>query len=459
MGSQHSKAFFSCTIALALAVLFLGFKSARAQDDPTGRSEAAQRPSGTNGRLPSILLVQLTEGSPSTRESASRLDELSTATMPVGSEQPPLLGPTPPQDVKLFMDHTALGRFLESHGTRVYGWLDMGYTPSSSGSGLMNVEPRENRFGNEFLVNQMAVDLEHPLKTDELSFGYNALFYAGADAALLRPRGGFTTTNPRFGADFRELYASAHLPILSDGGVDLKLGRQTSIIGYASAMAPYRPFYSNDYQWFYSEDGAWTGVLANWHVNKQLDVLSGFTFGGNTFFTLRGNGPCYIGQINYYLQEAKTTLLSGSVHVGPEATFVHPSFDPGNNVTMIELRIQQSWSRRLTQIIQSDNGWETSIPGVGTGQWYSLYNIFVWHMTRKLDCNSRVEWFDDPQGTRTSVKANYAEVTLGCDYHPVPWLRLRPEIRGDFASNPAFGIGGPFHHSQLVAGIEALLQY
>lgn len=396
-------------------------------------------------------------GSPT--ESASRQEELSTTDTPVGSEQAPALGPTPPQDVKLFMDNTGLGAFLQSRGARLYGWLDMGYTPSSSGSGLMFVEPRENRFGNQFLVNQIAIDLEHPLKTDAFSLGYNVLFYAGADAALLRPRGGFTTTDPRFGADFRELYGAAHLPILSEGGVDLKIGRQGTIIGYASAMAPYRPFYSNDYQWFYSQDGAWTGILANWHVNKQLDILSGITLGGNTFFTLRGTGPCYIGQINYYLQEEKKTLLSGSVHVGNQAIFIHPEFNPGDLVTMFELRIQQSWSQHLTQIIQSDNGWETGIARVGTGGWYSLYNIFVWHVNEKLDINTRAEWFDDPQGTRTGIKANYAEVTLGCDYHPAKWLRLRPEIRGDFASNRAFGLSRPSDHSQLVAGIETLLQY
>ena len=38
-----------------------------------------------------------------------------------------------------------------------------------------------------------------------------------------------------------------------------------TIIGCESAMAAYRPFYSNDYQWYYSEDGAFTGALATLH--------------------------------------------------------------------------------------------------------------------------------------------------------------------------------------------------
>src|SRR5205823_3789762 len=227
----------------------------------------------------------------------------------------------------------------KEHGARLYGWLDMGYTYASTGHGIMNVETRENRFGREFLLNQIAIVLDKPLKKDELSFGYNVTLYGGADAALLRPEGGFTTTDPRFGVDFRQLYVSAHLPILSEGGVDVQAGRMGTIIGYESALAPYRPFYSNDYQWFYSQDGAWTGVLTNWHVNKQLDILNGVTLGANTFFTLRGNGPCYIGQINYFLTEEKNTLLSASVHVGNQAIFTAPTFIPGNNITMMELRV------------------------------------------------------------------------------------------------------------------------
>jgi hypothetical protein len=373
--------------------------------------------------------------------------------------QEPKLGPTPPEDVKLLMDRTGLGNLLSPSGTRIFGWLDMGYTYSSTGPGPLSVETRENRFGNEFLLNELAFVLEKPLKQDDWSLGYNATFYAGADAALLRPEGGFVTTNPRFGADFRQLYISAHLPILTDGGVDVKAGRQGTIIGYESALAPYRPFYSNDYQWFYSQDGAWTGVLTNWHVNKQLDVLNGITFGANTFFTLRGTGPCYIGQVNYWVQEEKKTLLTASVHLGNQAIFSAPGF-VGEFQTVVELRVQHEWSKYLTQIVQNNMGWETETPGVGTTQWYGLYTILVYHASPKLDVNARIEWFDDPEGSRTGFRASYEEFTLGLDYHPRKCLSLRPEVRSDFADQRAFGHGGVGRdHSQLTVAVDALFKF
>jgi hypothetical protein len=436
-------------MAAGLAVLIGG----------TATTQAQNRVAGTDYRFSGNSMVQNQYQLPAPQpggvlEPASRPEQLETIE---GDEaEVPKWGPTPPEDVGLLMGHGRLGDIMKNNGVRIYGWLDQGYTFASTGPGQLTVETRENRFGNEYLLNQLAVVVEKPLNENELSFGYNATFYAGADAALLRPRGGFDTTNPRFGADFRQLYVSAHLPILSDGGVDIKAGRQGTIVGYESALAPYRPFYSNDYQWFYSEDGAWTGLLANWHVTKQLDILNGITLGANTFFTLRGDGPCYIGQVNYWLQEQKKTLLTVSVQAGNQAIFAAPGFI-GNFVTVLELRVQHEWSKYLTQILQSNMGWEKGAPGIGTSQWYGLYSILIYHLGPHIDANSRLEWFDDSDGSRTGVLSSYEEITLGIDYHPEPWISLRPEIRADFAGTSVFGNG--HNAAQLTLAVDALLKF
>src|SRR5262249_2670731 len=154
------------------------------------------------------------------------------------------------------------------------------------------------------------------------------------------------------------------------GGLDVKAGRMGTIIGYNSALAPYRPFYSSDYQWFYSQDGAWTGALTNLHVTPQLDGLNGVTMGVNTFFTLRRHDSvCYIGQVNYWLQEDKQTQLTVSLHLGEDAIFAAPG-RAGEFDTVLELRVQHNWSKCLTQIIQSNMGWDSDVPGIGTGEWY-----------------------------------------------------------------------------------------
>jgi hypothetical protein len=371
------------------------------------------------------------------------------------------LGPTAVSNVRFLMDGLGLDNWLSGPGIRTFGWVEGGYSGASTGTGPLSVQPRQNRYGNEFLLNQIGFVFQRPLKQDQFDIGFNVRYFAGADAALGQPKGGigYPVGDSHFGQDFRDLYISAHLPIVTDGGVDFKIGRMNTIIGYNGFLSPYRPFYSSDYQFFYSQDGAFTGFLTDLHVNDRLDIWNGMTLGANTFFTLRSKDSfCYIGQINYWLQEAKRTRLTASVYCGPHALFAAPGL-AGTYDSMVELRAQQDWSPRFTQVLQSNMGWDANTP-VGTGSWYGIYLISIAHLSTQVDALCRAEWFDDVKGTRTGIDTNYSEVTLGFNWHPFRCLEFRPEIRGDFAGAPAFGADGTHHdRSQLTGGISALLKF
>lgn len=373
----------------------------------------------------------------------------------------PQLGPTPVSDVRFLMDRLGLTNLYGDSGIRSFGWIEGGHTGASTGTGLLSVEPRQNRFGNEFLLNQIGLVIQKPLRQDQFDVGFNVRYFAGADAALGQPKGGigYPVGNPRFGHDFRDLYLSAHLPFLTEGGVDLKIGRMNTIIGYNGFLAPYRPFYSSDYQFFYSQDGAFTGFLTNLHATKRLEIWNGMTFGANTFFTKRSpDSICYIGQINYWLTDEQKTRLTASVYCGPNAIFAAPGM-AGTYDTIVELRVQHKWSDYLTQVVQSNMGWDANTP-VGTGSWYGVYTIGIFHLTAEFDALIRGEWFDDVKGTRTGIDTDFAEVTLGANWHPIKCLEIRPEIRGDFAGTPAFGVNGAHRErSQLTGGISALIKF
>ncbi|WZO97401.1 outer membrane beta-barrel protein [Isosphaeraceae bacterium EP7] len=371
------------------------------------------------------------------------------------------LGPTPVADVRFLMDNLGFKNLVGESRIRTFGWFEGGYTGASSGTGMLSVQPRQNRFGNEFLVNQIGFVIQKPLKQDQFDIGFNVRYFAGGDAALGQPKGGIgdPVSNQHFAQDFRDLYISAHLPILTEGGVDVKAGRMNSIIGYNGFLAPYRPFYSSDYQFFYSQDGAFTGVLTNLHATDRLEIWNGVTFGANTFFTKRSsNSICYIGQVNYWLTDEHRTRLTASVYTGPDAIFAAPGMNGDFNTT-VELRLQHNWTERLFQVVQSNMGWDANTP-VGTGSWYGLYTIGIYNLTDTISTQARAEWFDDVQGTRTGVGTNYSEVTLGLNWHPSKFFELRPEIRGDFAGAPAYGVGGEHtHYSQLTGGISALVKF
>ncbi|MBX7103575.1 MAG: porin [Gemmataceae bacterium] len=374
---------------------------------------------------------------------------------------PATFGATPVDQVRFLMDNLGLKYIFGDSGIRAFGWLEGGYTASSSGSGLLSVQPRQNRYGNEFLLNQIGLVIQKPLQQDRFDIGFNIRYFAGADAALGQPLGGIDSPpgNSRFSQDFRDLYISAHLPILTEKGMDIKVGRMNTIIGYNGFLAPYRPFYSSDYQFFYSQDGAFTGFLTNLHVSDQLDIWNGMTLGANTFFEKRSsNSICYIGQVDYWLTAEKRTRLTASLHCGPDAIFAAPGMN-GDFATIVELRLQQNWTECFTQIIQTNMGWDTNTP-VGTGAWYGLYTVGILHLNPTWDTQMRLEWFNDADGTRTGIDAQYSEVTFGLNWHPNQFLEVRPEIRGDFADRPAFGGGGnPNDRSQLTGVVSALLKF
>ena len=378
------------------------------------------------------------------------------------------LGPTPVTEVKLLQDFfKQLCRFDDpcepaKAPLRVYGWVDIGYTASTSGRGPLSVEPRENRFGREFTLDQIGLTIEKPLDPKEWSWGFVIRPYAGADAALLNPIDGAVVKNPdlRFGFDFRDLYLQAHLPILTEGGIDIEAGQHYPLIGYQSAMAPFRTFYSNDYQWFYGEAGSFTGIIVTTHVNKQLDVVNALTFGYITFFTNLSVAPTYMGRVDYWLQEEKKTLMSLGCVTGPARPH------SGDNTTLVDLTLTHNWNKRLTQVVQFGAGYSNGGPfSEGLERYFGLYNIFLYHLTPKLDVNARAEWYDDVDGrfypAGTGFRNHYEEMTLGVDYHPRKWLQIRPELRADFANNTrAFGpASAPRDRAQFTPAIECLLKF
>jgi Putative beta-barrel porin-2, OmpL-like. bbp2 len=434
-----------------LAALLLGTVAAVAQEAPEPTQGFPQPGAVAPGPRPPVASSGLeAESLPGelTEDIAQPLDDFR-------------LGPTPVSDVNFLMDYLRLRSFFGDSGIRTFGWVEGGYTGASSGRGLLSVEPRLNRFGNEFLLNEIGLVIEKPLRQDEFNVGFMMRYFAGANAALGAAKGGIGSppSNAHFGQDFRDLYLSAHLPILTEGGMDVKVGRMNTIIGYNGFLAPYRPFYSSDYQFFYSQDGAFTGFLTNLHATDRLEIWNGMTFGANTFFTLRNNNSyCYIGQVNYWLTEERKTRLTGSVYAGPHALFAAPGL-AGNFDTMVELRLQHNWNDYFTQVVQSNMGWDGDTP-VGTGSWYGIYLINILHLTEQVDALCRAEWFDDVKGTRTGVDTNYSEVTLGLNWHPDKHLDIRPEIRGDFAGKDAFGVNGAHNHeSQLTGGISFLVKF
>jgi hypothetical protein len=378
----------------------------------------------------------------------------------VPAPTPPGLGPTPVTEARVLMDALGLEQLLGKRRIQVFGWLETGYTAVSGSGGLLSVQPRLNRWGDEFVLSDMGLVVQKPLRQDQLDLGFYVRYFAGANPALGQPLGGLDDPpgNPRFSHDFRDLYLQAHLPVLTEGGLNVRVGRMNTIIGNNGFIATARPLFSNDYQFFYSTTGTFTGFLTQLVVNDRLDIWNGMGLGANTFFTKRSdNSYCYIGLVNYWLQEEKRTRVTVSVNCGPDALPAAPGL-AGDFVSIVELSLVQNWSERFTQVFQAMTGSDANTP-LGTGSWYGVYTQGVVHLTREWDAILRADWFRDVKGTRTGVDTGYYEMTLGANWHPNKYLEIRPEVRGDFAGRPAFGSGGPRQRNQLTAVMSVLVKF
>ena len=374
------------------------------------------------------------------------------------------LGPVLPEDVTLvgpLIPPSPLTDWAASENLRFFGWAQGGYTASSTGAGLLEIEPLMNRFGNSWLLNQAAFVLERTL-TPDWSWGFRSEFYMGSDAAFLRPVNGFGPIGEKFGTDFRQAYVSLHAPVLTEGGIDVKLGRQYVPIGYETTMAPYRPMYSLSYVWKYAQNGATTGAIATAHVNPELDVIGGVTLGVNSLFELRGRAPDYIARGLYWLDADHQTQVVGTLYTGPLP--IAPAKGHGGNwQTLVEFHVSHDVNSWLTLVSENNLGWETQDPGNGgkTSQWYGTAGHAIVHVNPLLDINFRASWFYDVNGSRTGIPANYSEETVGLNIMPMPWLNFLPEVRWDGATRPAFGpqAEATRHHNQWTFAIAALLKF
>ena len=403
----------------------------------------------------SVFLIATQSGIAQQAPSATRVPSMSA------QKAPEQLGSVNPENLTPSFRETATTRWLKEHRVRAYGWLDGGYSYSSSGHGLLNVAPEPTRFGNEFLLNGAWMIVERTIDTKNWSWGFRSDFYGGSDAALLRPINNFGPQGKHMGTDFRQLFISAHMPILSAKGVDLQLGRQNMPLGYETLMAPYRPLYSQTYFWINFQVVA-TAAVATLHPTNSLDLLCGALIGYNTVFEMRGRAPDYITRITYRPGNSTRTTFLASVFAGPKPAPIAAGHTDSWQ-TIAEAEARHAWTPRFSQMMQASSSWASKDQGNqgGTSATHGASSIATYHLDKQLDLNLRGEWFYDVHGVHTGVAGQFGETTLGLGIMPAKWITFRPEVRGDFSGQPSFGPVNAAVHSrnQLSAAFDVIFKF
>ena len=367
---------------------------------------------------------------------------------------------------------------------KISGWIDSGVTfnPDS---------PRDNQnFGrlfddraNEPLLNQAVINFERALapQPGEFDWGFKLQFMYGSDARFIHSLGLFDrTAHEILQPDLVEAYLNLHFPVITEGGLDLKLGKFVTLEGAETIDPRANVFYSHTYIFNFGIPFNHTGALATFHANKWIDLYGGLTRGVNTSIDDNNDSPAFDGGVGLNLLDGKLAALA-STHIGPET----PD-DNRHNRYLNDLTITAKPTKNFTAITDLNYIYDEAADatGYGVAQYfiYKINDVFsigvrgeIWRDADAFYVASFAENDDALDGLRGGSvtidprtvgggKTTYGAVTLGLNIKPpVPKpaasLVIRPELRFDRALNGTRPFNDSSGRNQFTASIDVIITF
>src|ERR1700736_6553404 len=204
---------------------------------------------------------------------------------------------------------------------KLYGWIEGGITgnPNSPVDNHNSGHLFTDR-ANEPLLNQVVITAERTLDSNATGFdwGFKFQFMYGSDARSIHSLGLLDlATNDRVQPDIVEAYANLHLPILTAGGLDLKVGKFVTLEGAETIDPRTNVFYSHSYIFNFGIPFNNTGAQAVLHATKWLDIYAGINRGVNTSINDNNQSLAFEGGVGLNLMDGNLTTLA-ITHAGPE---------------------------------------------------------------------------------------------------------------------------------------------
>lgn len=366
----------------------------------------------------------------------------------------------------------------------ISGWIDSGITFNPDA-------PRDNQnFGrlfddraNEPLLNQAVINFERALapQPGEFDWGFKTQFMFGSDARYIHSLGLLDSVmkTSLYQPDIVEAYVSLHLSLLTERGIDVKLGKWVTLEGAETIDPRTDVFYSHTYIFNFGIPFNHTGALFTVHTTNWLDLMAGVTRGVNTSVEDNNDSPAFHGGVGLNLNEGKLAV-SASTHIGPET--------PHNNSALRYLNdIAVTWkiSDKLTSITDMNYARDdfANADGFGVAQYFT-YAIND-KVTAKIrgevwrdDKGFFVAQFADPHDPMRALdgeatidprtigggRTTYGALTVGLDIKPVvpkplTGLTIRPELRVDHSLNSTRPFNDSKDQTMFTAAVDAIITF
>lgn len=366
---------------------------------------------------------------------------------------------------------------------KIYGWVEGGITTNpASPTDHSNFGHLFTDRPNEPMANQLVLTAERVLvpQPGQWDWGFKFQFMYGTDARYIHSVGLMDlTTDKIMQPDIVEAYLNLHAPIITEGGLDLKLGKFVTLEGAESIDPRSNVFYSHSYIFNFGIPFNHTGGLAVLHATKWLDIYGGLTTGVNTTVP-NNNSVGFHGGIGLNLLSGSLTSLATTA-IGPNT----PN-DSHDYRYLSDITTTWTINSKLTSITDLNYAYDAGANARGFGgAQYFTYALNDW-----LIAGIRGEIWRDEEGffvaqyaanndflhlergdsfvpdvrTVGGGKTTYGAVTVGVTIKPpVPkplaGLLIRPEIRYDSSLNGSHPFDDSMKRDQLTVGIDAIVEF
>lgn len=366
---------------------------------------------------------------------------------------------------------------MQTLGLRFGGWLSFGYNhnfdnPPNHRNGPTTFADRTSRVQ----LNQLNLFLERAVNTEAKAWdiGGRVDFMFGSDTRFTQAVGlefsdagkqkWVSDVEQKFNRlALPQAYLQIYAPVLN--GITAKLGHFYTPIGYEVVTAPDNFFFTHAYTMQYGEPFTHTGALFSTPLLENLTLTVGAVAGWDNFtdnIEQHRNAWSFIGGLNW------TNGVEGASALSVTLTGIHGQVveDDRADRSLYSLVVTYDITDRLHYTIQHDHGWQTTRGLDQDPHWYGINNYLSYDLSDTLSLGARVEWFRDEQGVRVislggdgvrpGKSANFYEATLGFNWKPTAWFKIRPEIRYDWSENTkAFDAGQK--NQQLLFSVDAVV--
>jgi hypothetical protein len=357
-------------------------------------------------------------------------------------------------------DKAEFGKWLDSHRVTIWGHVDQGVTGNfDDPNNRLNFGRLFDDRANDYRLNQALLTVDRVLAPEEGKFdwGFRAQFLYGSDARFIHTLGVLdNVTDDTIQPDIVEAFGTAHFPVLTKGGLDLKIGQFVTLMGAEVIDAEGNQFYSHSYIFNFGIPFKHVGVLLTEHATDQFDVMLGVVRGINTGAFDNNDNPAFHGGLSWKTKDGKVAIM-GSVHVGPEdsehGTKAVKGLEANTDLRVIgSAQITIKPTDKLAFITDANYGEDEGFHA----EWYGVAQYATYQLTPWLSVGARGEAFRDDDGFAVAAfkrsddfinlergqpakgaiagkDTTYTELTLGLNVTPCKYAVFRPEVRWDWS--------------------------